>query len=443
MPSSFFDHALIAPLRHLRSDLAALDAEALARRSGFLRRRPRKIPILDLLLAFCALGAESVLSLERIAAVIGLAAGCRYSKQAFHQRLSRTIEDFLAAVAVALFGQMSAPLRRQGFFAGFNRVLLHDSTVQSLPRHLAAVFPGSSSQRSKNGAALKIQWVCDLLSGALVQLSLSGFRRNDQAAAADILRVVSKGDLVLRDLGYFCVPVLAQIQTQGGFFLSRLRHGVVVRDPTTKKEINLLQRLRRDGRFDGWVLLGEEQYPLRLVALPVPEEVANRRRALAKYNRDRRCVPRRQRLALMNWSLFVTNVSARDWPAAVVAQIYRLRWRIEVVFKSWKSHLRLRELNCRSADLVRLSVLLKLLYCLLTTRCFNAWATRAPLGRQVSLLRFSRVLGHGGLLVMALLLQIRPDQLLLHHLARHTFYERRNDRKNFTQQLAQLMKGLT
>jgi hypothetical protein len=150
-------NSLVQPLRHLRASLAALDVEGLARRSGFLRRRPRKIPIADLLLAFCALGPESVLSLERIAAIIGLAAGCPYSKQALHQRLSGALEHFLSAVALALFGQMSAPLRTQGCLAPFGRVLLHDRTVQSLPSRLAAFFPGSASQKFKNGAALKIQ----------------------------------------------------------------------------------------------------------------------------------------------------------------------------------------------------------------------------------------------------------------------------------------------
>jgi hypothetical protein len=443
MRSTPLANALVQPLLHFRASLAALDLEGLARRSGFLRRRPRKIPMLDLLLAFCALGPESVLSLERIAAVVGLAAGCRYSKQALHQRLSQTIEHFLSAVALALFGQMSAPLRAQGCFASFGRVLLHDSTVLSLPRRLAAVFPGSASQQSKNGAALKIQWVCDLLSGSLVQLSLSGFRRNDQAAAADILSVVQPGDLLLRDLGFFCLPVLVQLQRLGAFFLSRLRHGVVLRDPTTKKPIDLLQLLRRDGRFDGWVLLGEQQYPMRLVALPVPQEVADRRRALAKNNRDRRCVPDPQRLALMSWSLFVTNVPPRVWPAQLIAKLYRLRWRIEIIFKSWKSHLRLRELNCRSADLVRFSVLLKLLYCLLTTRCFIALAPLAPSGRQVSLLRFSRALGHCSLLITATLLQISPERLLTHHWAQHVLYEQRSDRNNFPQHLDQLTRGLT
>jgi len=435
--------ALTQPLLQLRAALAALHPEALARRAGFLRRRPRKIPILDLLLALCALASESVLSLERVAAVIGLAAGCTYSKQAFHQRLAKNLEPFLAQVAVALFGQMSAPLRTEGCFAHFGRVLLHDSTIQSLPRHLAAAFPGSRNQKCQDRAALKIQWICDLLSGALLHLSLSSFRRNDQAAAADLLPVLRKGDLVLRDLGYFSLTVLAQVQAAQAFFLSRLRHGVVVRDPRNQQPIDLLKRLRQTGRFDGWVLLGEQRQLMRLIALPVPPAVANRRRALAKHNRDGRCTPSRQRLALMDWSLFVTNVSAEVWNAEVVAKIYRLRWRIEIIFKSWKSHLHLGELNCRSADLVRLSVLLKLFYCLLTTSCFNALASWVSPVRQVSLLRFSRALAHCGVLIAALLLQISPEQWVGHYLAHHVFYERRADRKNFHQRLTELTGGLT
>ncbi len=144
----------------------------------------------------------------------------------------------------------------------------------------------------------------------------------------------------------------------------------------------------------------------------------------------------------MNWSLFVTNVGPEVWPAEVIAKVYRLRWRIETTFKAWKSHLRLRELNCHSADLVRLSVLLKLLYCLLTTRCFDALARLGKLRRQVSLLRFSHALGHCGLLLTAALLQISPQDVLAHYLEKHAFYERRTDRKNFCQHLTELVGGL-
>jgi len=100
--------------------------------------------------------------------------------------------------------------------------------------------------------------------------------------------------------------------------------------------------------------------------------------------------------------------------------------------------LRLRELNCRSADLVRLSVMLKLLYGLLTISCFGALAKFSSPSHQPSLLRFSKVLGQCGLLMGAILLQISPDQLLAHYLAKHAFYEQRPDRKNFHQRLAEL-----
>jgi hypothetical protein len=442
MRSPSLAQTVLQPLLQLRPALAALPLEALARQTGFLRRHPRKIPVLDLLVGLCAAANESVLSLERLAAVIGLAANGSYSKQALHQRLGPALPAFLATVAVALFDRLAAPCRAHGGFAGFGRVLLHDSTVQSLPRHLAAAFPGGASQHTPTTAALKIQWVCDLLSGAVVQLSLSSFRRNDQACAPDILRVVQQGDLLLRDLGFFNLAVLAQVAAAGAFFLSRLRSGVVLRDPQTRLVIDLLQVLRHTGAFDGWVLVGETEHRMRVVALPVPLAVAQRRRCAARHNRDRRCVPTQRRLALMHWSLFVTNVDPAVWPAAVVAEIYRLRWRIETTFKAWKSHLRLRELNCHSADLVGLSVLLKLLYGLLTTRCFDALARRENPGGQVSLLRLARALGRAGPLLTAAILHIRPQAVLAHYLEKHIFYEHRADRKNFCQHLAELAGGL-
>ncbi len=203
----------------------------------------------------------------------------------------------------------------------------------------------------------------------------------------------------------------------------------------------MLKWLRHHGRFDGWVLLGEKEHRLRVVALPVPQEVAQRRRSAAKHNRDRRCVPTQQRLALM------TGRPAEHRPPRGLARRGHRQGLSAALahrndFQSLKSHLRLRELNCHSADLVRLSVLLKLLYCLLTTRCFDALARLGNSGRQVSLLRFSHALGHCGLLLTAALLQISPQDVLAHYLEKHAFYERRTDRKNFCQHLTELVGGL-
>lgn len=118
--------------------------------------------MLDLVLALLALAVECCLSLERVAAVIGLAAGTSYTKQALHKRLTDRIEQFVAQVAVALFGQISHASDLQGWLRPFARVLLHDSTTQALPEHLPAVFPGSSNQRRRRQTAVKVQLIADL-----------------------------------------------------------------------------------------------------------------------------------------------------------------------------------------------------------------------------------------------------------------------------------------
>jgi len=74
MPTPTLVASLTQHLRQIRHQLAPLDLAALARQSGFLRRTPRKIPMLDLVLALLALAVECCLSLEPVAAVIGLAA---------------------------------------------------------------------------------------------------------------------------------------------------------------------------------------------------------------------------------------------------------------------------------------------------------------------------------------------------------------------------------
>jgi hypothetical protein len=111
-------------LDRLRSTLLGLDVQGMARRSGFLRRSPRKVDMAELALALVAVGAESRVSLERMARVIGLAARTSYSKQALHKRLRPEVEPFLAQVALSLFGSWLAPLRTEGWLAPFRETLI-------------------------------------------------------------------------------------------------------------------------------------------------------------------------------------------------------------------------------------------------------------------------------------------------------------------------------
>jgi len=328
-------HVLVGELQNLRQQLKHdIDSEALARQSGFLRRSPRKILMADFLVALLAVAAESFLTLERVAGIVALAAQIPYSKQALHKRLTPAVERFVAQSATALFGKLpEARARLQGLLQPFRRVLLHDSTVETLPEHLAKVFPGTRNQR-KGYAALKIQFITDLLSGQPLHLSLSGFTRNDQAAARDVLEVAAPGDLIIRDLGYFVLRAFQWIVELGAFFVSRCRTDMTFYNPRTGRPLDLVCELRRCPHMDRQIWLGAQKLAVRLIAVPLPQEIANQQRHKAKKHGGRSAAPTARRLFLMGWTLLITNVPRSVWPTAALRAVYRLRWRIEMIFKA-------------------------------------------------------------------------------------------------------------
>lgn len=275
--------------------------------------------------------------------LVGLLGQLRLSKQALWERISPRAVAFLQAVlALVLHRRLTRtnPLPPTAL-ESFPRVLVQDSTTIALTPQLAAAFPGARNQRGVAHGHLKIQSLYDLRAQRFVHFSLSGFNRNDQAAAPDILALARPGDLVLRDLGYFVLSTLQRLDQIGAFFLSRLRSDTTLYDPDTGRPLDLLRMLRRQGHFDADVHLGEARLRVRVVAVKLPPAVAAERRRKARRNRDRRSQPSARHLALLDWAIFVTNVPKTLWSAATVARVYGLRWRIETIFKAWKSHFRL------------------------------------------------------------------------------------------------------
>jgi len=250
--------------------------------------------------------------------------------------------------------------------------------------------------------------------------------------------VARLGDLVLRDLGYLVTAVLAQFIEQHISFLTRHRHGVGLYDPTSGEPLDLPQLLRTLGTLDCQVLVGPERVPVRLVALPVPEEVANLRRHRAKSSAQRRhrAPPGQEHLFLMGWNLFLTNVPASIWPPKTLVAVYRLRWRIEIVFKTWKSHLGLRQLNCRTPALLQLSVMTKLLFCATVCQLCELLELNCAADEHVSLLRLAHILGQSTCWFSAAVIGISVSQWLEFRLTRHALYEQRKDRKNYYELLS-------
>jgi hypothetical protein len=78
--------------------------------------------------------------------------------------------------------------------------------------------------------------------------------------------------------------------------------------------------------------------PTRLIAYKMPENVVNLRRRKAHQAAKKK--GRTLSQDYLNWlgfGFYITNVPLDIWPAEVAGTVYRLRWEIELIFKSWKS----------------------------------------------------------------------------------------------------------
>ncbi len=336
--------------------------DKMARKTKFLIRSSRKLKPLAMVSSLLYFVGQETSSLRLWACwitntFIGI------SKQGLWKRINMRTVSFLKLLLGELLKEVGKmeEVKSGGVFNSFGRVILQDSTTLNLPLKFAGRYPGSANQRA-SFAAMKIQLIYDLIAGTPISFSLSSFRRNDQAAAYDVVKLAQAGDLILRDLGYFVLGSFRDIANKGAFFLSRYQMGTVLYIDSSEGQERFdlgmyLKRMKKQGlpAVELNVFLGaKERLPIRFVAVRVPDEVAEQRKRKAKENRDKRLKASDEKLAMLDWEIMITNVTESIWTTKAVCEIYGFRWRIETVFKVWKSHFNLANIpdRCSHAQLL-------------------------------------------------------------------------------------------
>lgn len=414
--------------------------EQAARQTGFLKRQPRKITPLLFLQAAVLLVSQNAVTLSRWASLLGMLGHTSVAKQSLWGRINQSSVDFLNRVLGAVMGGRVQSKGRSvpEALKSFGRVFIQDSTTIKLSAKLAEAFPGATNKHGAKKGLLKIQAVYELVSQRFVHFGLSGFRRNDQAAAYDILSLLKPGEVVLRDLGYFVIGSFQKIMDRGAFFLSRFKLNTKVYDPRSGRELNLLGLLRKQGQMDRWVRLGEQRLLVRMVAVKLPAEVAAERRRKARSNRDRRCAPSKRSLELLGWAIFVTNVPRQRCSARALVQLYGLRWQIESLFKMWKSHFGLTQVPQGSSEQLLVMIHARLVFITLVTPIFQVhWWTRGNQQPGTSWFKLAALLSDYFLLLCLEAWGISITKVLITQLDYHGRYERRT-RLNAAQKLMKL-----
>lgn len=415
--------------------LSLLPLQSLAKTSGFVLRRPRKLS-LEAFLQSLLLGlGQPNYSLANWAAHLSALQSRLFSKQALHRRCGRALVQFLELLLATSLGSLIRPDCLTEPLQHFGRVLLQDSTALALHPALAKYFPGCGNQHQHRLASLKIQALFDLCSQRWIHFQLGALTDNDQKASALILNYLKAGDLIIRDLGYAVFKVWRQIMERGAFFLSRCRADFRLFDPQTRQPLDLLALLRNRPQLSRQVLLGaEELLPVRLVALRLPAKLAaqRRRRARANARRDSALRLTKRYLKLLDWTILLTNVPEERLSAQQLLEFYGCRWQIEVLFKSWKSHFQIGRLPSSNPLQLQIQLLAKLLAISLLQNLFPP----TLMAGQDQLLSPLKIAAYFSLLLP--LIVASPHQNWFDHFLYFCRYDSRHDHPNFFQKLSSL-----
>ena len=295
--------------------------------SGFIQRRSKKINAYNFVVGFIMSCCNGNSTFSEWALQISLLSRKRVSKQGVFDRLHDGATAFAKQLVEHVLLQQSARDFTSSLFRGFGKVLLQDSTTLRLPQVLAKIFPGNHS-RGEQKAVARVQSIFDIKAMRFINFSLGAFTQNDQSASGSILALLSKDDLVIRDLGYFSIAVFEKIIKAQAHFVSRLKFGVTLSDEQGK-QILLKDLLKQKRGTDRWVYIGmERKVWVRLVMIPLPAEQAAEKIRKAKQDRDARLNHSREYYQWLSFNVYITTVDEDVWTAKQVYQAYKVRWQI-------------------------------------------------------------------------------------------------------------------
>jgi hypothetical protein len=329
----------IPQLVQVLQELLTSIADQIAHETGFVRRESKLGGAefsQTLVFGWLANPDATLSELVQAAATLGVL----ITEQGLANRFTAPAAECLRRILEAAVGLVvSAKPAVVPILQRFNGVYLQDSTTITLPEALAELWRGCGNASGTGQAALKVQVQFDYSRGTLSQIVLQDGRAQDRNAPVQSA-TLPKGALRLADLGYFSLPILATLSAQEVYWLTRLQAGTARYTPAGER-LDLLALLHAPdlAAVDQAILVGSAQrLPCRLLAVRVPQAVADkRRRELHTEARHKGQTVSQARLALADGTIFITNAPADKLTLHEALTLARCRWQIELLFKLWKS----------------------------------------------------------------------------------------------------------
>lgn len=303
--------------------------DKLAKTTGAIKRT-RKVSgsqLADLLL-FEAGGSLNEMSMQLL-----LKHGVEVSKQGLHQRFSEGTISFMKSILDALLSVELPVTELQGL-----EIMIKDSTRFALPDIISEELSGLAGSGMKAGASVQFEF--GLKSGKS-RIGLTAANVNDQSESRRDQTDISSNEVYLRDLGYAHIGYMNNITECSAFFVNKLSPRTIIYikhdDRFLELDLTLIDRTT-----DMQVYIGKQKFPVRLIIEPVDEKTkAARITRVNKYNKKKGLSTTNRFKLRSGYNIILTNLDKDEYDAALIQQLYRLRWQVELVFKAWKSMMQL------------------------------------------------------------------------------------------------------
>ena len=332
--------------KRIREEIHQQDSKAFNRRDIGL-----KLSTFLIVFTICACMMKNV-TLEGLAIKCEkLQYGLHYTKQALKQRLGAGNKELIILLSTLMIS-ITKPVEKDPLIAAalkqFTAVLLTDATTISLPDKLSKEHKGLGGTNAKS--AMKIQGTYDVISKQFRKIAhIANATENDATYMDELIKLIKAGELTINDLGYYGVNYFQQIDEKGAYFMSKIKSNTKLYTEENQP-INLARELRGKSFIDKTVIIkgdgGKLSMAVRICGVRLSEKDYNKRlrKANKKAKSSGKTLSKEEKIRL-KWVFIITNVPIEMLDCRTICEMYRLRWQIELVFKSWKSHFAIDQMN--------------------------------------------------------------------------------------------------
>jgi len=321
------------PATRLQKLFSQLDD--IARKTKLVVRKSPRFTANNFVLTLFKTIATGKASYNQMASTLKKCAENPMSRQALSQRIGdRSVAFMKEALATAMQQQWgSNQILRTPHFG---RVLIEDSSQYKMNKRNNLNFPGHGNSKSAS-AGCKVDLSFDLLTGLPIHQVMDKATTQDKVLGKELVDMVQPNDLVLRDMGYFSVKEFIRIDKKGAYWQSRLPANVGVFTEDGKYLEDYLKSYKGN-KLDLTVkLLSKKGESVRIVAIRAEQHIAEKKRRERKdASRKKGKIPTAKALLRDGWHLMVTNVSEELLDTETLANLYAVRWQVEITFRAWK-----------------------------------------------------------------------------------------------------------